>query len=101
MQKRLSMAIGLTVALLGTSGLVAAQTSSQAGGMSNADVIAAVEAAGYTNVREIEREGSHFDAEATKDNRTVHLHIDAKTGAVQQADNESEEGEEHEKDEKY
>jgi hypothetical protein len=59
-------------------------------------VEAKVEAAGYTNVHGIEPEGKHFDADATKDGKPVHLHVDANTGAITPAPHEDEE--KHDKD---
>jgi hypothetical protein len=41
-----------------------------------------LEAAGYTNVQNVHREGKHFDARATKDGKQVSLDVDAKTGAI-------------------
>lgn len=59
-----------------------------------ADVKTKLEAAGYSDVREVRREHGHFDAEATKDGKEVHLDVDAKTGAIKP---ETEGDEEHEK----
>jgi hypothetical protein len=41
-----------------------------------------IEAAGYTNVQNIRREGDHFDAKAIKDGKQVALDVDARTGAI-------------------
>ena len=41
-----------------------------------------IEAAGYTNVRSVRKEGDHFDAKATKNGQEVALDVDAKTGAI-------------------
>ncbi len=41
-----------------------------------------IEAAGYTNVRAVRKEGDHFDAKATKNGQEVSLDVDAKTGAL-------------------
>ncbi len=41
-----------------------------------------IEAAGYTNVRDVRKEGDHFDAKANKDGQQVSLDVDAKTGAI-------------------
>jgi hypothetical protein len=42
-----------------------------------------LEAAGYTDVRNIHREGNHFDAKATdRAGKEVSLDIDAQTGAI-------------------
>jgi hypothetical protein len=66
--------------------------------MTEADVTKKLEAAGYTNIHGIELEGRHFDADATtKDGKKVHLHVDAKTGAVSPVANESDEDEKGEK----
>lgn len=65
--------------------------------LSEADVKAKLEAAGYTNVHEVEREGKHFDADAMKDGKAIHLHVDAMTGAITPSPNEDEEHEKHEK----
>ncbi len=45
-------------------------------------VKARLDAAGYSNVRIVRREGDHFDAKATKDGKEVSLDVDAKTGAI-------------------
>jgi hypothetical protein len=39
----------------------------------------------------IEREGKHFDADATKDGKSVHLHVNATTGAITPMAHEDEE----------
>jgi hypothetical protein len=42
-----------------------------------------LEAAGYTNVQNVKKEGDHFDAMATgRDGKRVSLDVDAKTGAI-------------------
>jgi hypothetical protein len=71
----------LIVASLAMSaiGTVAAQE------LTAAQVKTRLEAAGFTNVQNIRREGDHFDAKATnKDGKQMSLDIDAKTGAVSQ-----------------
>ena len=45
-------------------------------------VKARLEAAGYSNVQIVRREGSHFDAVGTKDGKRVSLDVDGKTGAI-------------------
>jgi hypothetical protein len=45
-------------------------------------VKARIEAAGYTNVQILRREGTRFDAKATKSGQQVFLDVDAKTGAI-------------------
>jgi hypothetical protein len=77
---------------------IAAQSSmgSQSMRMTEAQVTAKLQAAGYTKVRGVEHEGDHFDADAMKDGRSVHVHVDAKTGAIKPANKESEEEEGHE-----
>jgi hypothetical protein len=85
----------ITALLLAGSGLAAAQTKPTS--MTDAQVTAKLQAAGYTKVHDVEREGSHFDADATKDGKAVHLHVDAATGEIKQvAHEEEEENEEHE-----
>jgi hypothetical protein len=69
-------------------------------GMTDAQVTQRLQAAGYTNVKNIEREGDHFDADAMKDGRSVHVHVNARTGAITPANQENE-NEEHEKHEKH
>jgi hypothetical protein len=60
-------AIGIAVA----ADLTAAQVKSR------------LEAAGYTNVQNVKKEGDHFDAMATaRDGKRMSLDIDAKTGAI-------------------
>lgn len=79
---------------------IAAQSAmgSQSMGLTDAQVTAKLQAAGYTNVHDVEHEGDHFDAEAMKNGKTVHVHVDAKTGAIMPANNEDEskENEQHE-----
>ncbi|NUO71683.1 MAG: PepSY domain-containing protein [Frateuria sp.] len=67
-------------------------------GMTEAQVTTKLQAAGYTNVHGVEHEGDHYDADAMKNGKAVHLHVDAKSGAVTLAphENEQEENEEHE-----
>ena len=60
-------AIGIAVA----ADLTAAQVKSR------------LEAAGYTNVQNVKKEGDHFDAMATaRDGKRMSLDVDAKTGAI-------------------
>lgn len=93
-----SLAIVAALALAG-GGSALAQSGGNARAMTEADVTTKLQAAGYTGIHGVEREGGHFDADATaKDGKAVHLHIDARTGAVKQVANESEEEEaEHRK----
>ena len=78
---------------------VVAQSTPNTYSLTETQVAAKLQAAGYTNVHGIEHEGDHFDADATKDGKPVHLHVDAKTGAIVPAnkEHESEENEEHER----
>jgi len=81
--------------LLIAGGPVVAQKTTETA-LTAAQVTAKLQAAGYTKIHGVELEGSHFDAEAMKDGKAVHLHVDSKTGAIARADNESEEEEEEE-----
>ena len=46
-------------------------------------IVATIEAFGYTNIREIEFEGGHYEIEATNNNGAqVEIYIDAVTGKV-------------------
>jgi hypothetical protein len=57
-----------------------------------AQVKSRLEAAGYTDVQDVKKEGDHFDAMATaKDGKRVSLDVDAKTGAITPRDKEREE----------
>ena len=67
--------------------------------MTDAQVTAKLQAAGYTNVSNIRREGDHFDAQAMKGGRTVHVHVDARTGAITPTNYRSEQEEESEQHE--
>jgi len=88
---------GALALLCGIGGSAMAQSGGKSAAMTDADVTSKLEAAGYTNIHAVEHEGKHFDADATaKDGKAVHLHVDAKTGAVSQVANESEEEEEKE-----
>jgi hypothetical protein len=56
-----------------------------------AEVKSRVEAAGYTDVKNVKKEGDHFDAVATaKDGKQVSLDVDAKTGAITPGDEDKE-----------
>jgi hypothetical protein len=93
------LAIAGTLAFL-LGGTALAQSSGKAAAMTEADVTTRLQAAGYTGIHDVEREGKHFDAEATtKDGKPVHLHIDVRTGAITRVAAESEEEEEHEEHE--
>jgi len=85
--------------LLCLSGIGLAQPGSSA--LTEAQVTAKLKAAGYTDVHAVELEGRHFDAEAIKDGRPVHLHVDAKTGAIRPVAHETEEEEEAEQHERH
>ena len=67
--------------------------------MTDAQVTAKLQAAGYTNVHDVELEGDHYDADATQGGRMVHVHVDEKSGAIT-ADNDENEDEEHEEHER-
>ena len=74
-------AIGIAVA----ADLTAAQVKSR------------LEAAGYTNVQNVKKEGDHFDAKATgKDGKRVSLDVDAQTGAITLEDEKEGKDEKHE-----
>lgn len=51
--------------------------------MTPGDITAKLGGLGYSNIREIEREGGHYEVEATdKDGQRVELYVDAFTGKV-------------------
>ena len=90
---------GLTAAILGLLAVPCmAQTSAKVMHLTSAQVTAKLQAAGYTKVHGIEKEGTHYDADAMKDGKAIHLHVDARTGDIMVAndENESEEKEAHE-----
>ena len=68
--------------------IVASAAFSAIGIAAGADLTAAqvksrLEAAGYTKVENVKKEGDHFDAMATaKDGKRVALDVDAQTGAI-------------------
>lgn len=62
-------------------------------GMTDAQVTAKLQAAGYSNVTNVKHEGNHFDADATMNGKSVHVHVNARTGAITPANNENEENE--------
>lgn len=77
----------LTLAALGLVSLTAAASvataAPAAGTLSPADVQSKVEAAGYTNVHDLEFDDGHWEAEATSaKGAAVDLKIDATSGAV-------------------
>ena len=84
-------------AALSAFGIAVAQDRNAA--QLNADQVKSrVEAAGYTNVQDVRREGNHFDAKATdKDGKQVSLDVDAKTGAVTPEKSGKDEEREHKK----
>jgi peptidase YpeB-like protein len=56
------------------------------------------EAAGFTNVENVRREGNHWDAEATdQDGKRVSLDIDPRTGAFTQENEKKGRNEKHER----
>ena len=71
-------------ALIGAALLlaVAGQASAEDDELTADQVKAKIEAAGFTNVSDIHREGDHFDAKATKNGEKVTLEVDAKTGTI-------------------
>jgi hypothetical protein len=60
----------LAIGILAAAELTATQVKSR------------LEAAGYSNVQDVKKEGDHFDAWATVKGKRVSLHVDAKTGAI-------------------
>ena len=61
----------LAIDILAAADLTAAQVKSR------------LEAAGYTNVQDVKKEGDHFDAMAVaRDGKRVSVDVDAKTGAI-------------------
>ena len=92
-QRPLAMTVVLAAVLYGAGSAALAQSGGKAT-LTEADVTSKLEAAGYSNVHGVEREGKHFDADATtKDGKPAHLHVDAKTATVTQVAHESEEEE--------
>jgi hypothetical protein len=86
---------GVIALALGGSAL--AQSGGKTSSMTEADVTTKLQAAGYTDIHHVEREGKHFDADAsTKDGKPVHLHVDIRTGAISKVANEREEEEKRE-----
>lgn len=81
------IAAGAAAILILTAGVASAQ-------MTDAQVIAKVQAEGYTNARVTEHEKDHVDVKAVKNGKTVKLDVDLKTGQVKPED------EEHEKRER-
>ena len=97
-QRALARAAVLAAVLSGAGGLAMAQSSGKGHGMNDTEVASRIEAAGYTHVHGVEREGSHFEAEAaTRDGKPIHLHVDATTGKITQVAHESEEEEREER----
>ena len=61
---------------------LAGQTGAADDELTADQVKAKIEAAGFTNVSDIRREGDHFDAKALKNGEKVTLEVDAKTGTI-------------------
>ncbi len=78
--------LGLFAAAMGlaaTPVLAADVTDAAKAEMSPAEIVRAVEAAGYTNVRDIEFDDGRWEMEATSPaGAPVDLEVDAKTGKV-------------------
>jgi hypothetical protein len=63
-----------------------------------AQVKSRIEAAGYTDVRDVHREGDHFDAKAVnRAGKHVLLDVDAKTGTIKPEKEGKDEAHEHSK----
>ena len=72
--------------------LIVCDIERSAADLTAAQVKSRLDAAGYTNVRNVKKEGDHFDAVATaKDGKRMSLDVDAKTGAITPEDKEREE----------
>ena len=86
--------VGLALSTIGT-----AVAQNRNADQLNADQVKArIEAAGYTNVQNVRREGDHFDAKATdKNGKQVSLDVDAKTGAVTPEKKGEDEAREHQR----
>jgi uncharacterized membrane protein YkoI len=77
MKRTLILAISLAL----TGGYAMAQTNS--GQMTTAEVMQAVERAGYTDIRDVEFDDGLWDVEATAtDGRRVDLHVDPRSGEI-------------------
>ena len=61
---------------------LAGQTGAADDELTAVQVKAKIEAAGFTNVSDIRREGDHFDAKALKNGEKVTLEVDAQTGTI-------------------
>jgi len=95
----LALAGALCAGLFMASAPIAAQSSMGSQSLlTGAQVTAKLQAAGYTNVHDVEREGDHYDADAVKDGRAVHMHVDRKTGAITPANHENETKEKEERE---
>jgi len=84
--------------MLCLSSAAIAQGGHKAAGMTEAQVTATLKAAGYTEIHGVEKEGTHFDADAMKNGKAVHLHVNATTGAIAVANNEHEDEEAEERE---
>lgn len=86
-----SLAGALCAGLLLFNAPVIAQSSmSTQSSLTAAQVTAKLQAAGYTNVHDVKLEGDHYDADATQGGRMVHVHVNAKSGAITPANDEDE-----------
>jgi len=76
--------------------VIAAAQDPKASKISADQAKARIEAAGFTNVQNVRREGNHWDANATdKDGKRVLLDVDPKTGAFTQEDEKEVRSEKH------
>src|SRR5205814_1253774 len=78
--KRIISGLAIASLVLSTAALADKATTKKE--LTEDEVKTKVEAAGYTDVKDIHKEGMHYDATATKGGQEVTLDVDAKTGAI-------------------
>ncbi|HYD50280.1 MAG TPA: PepSY domain-containing protein [Terriglobales bacterium] len=74
----------IAIGLIATATIASADTAAgNHSSLSPAQIASKLEAAGYTNVHDIEYDGTHWEAEATSSaGKPVDLEIDGQSGAV-------------------
>jgi hypothetical protein len=71
-----------TISSLTFASLILSAAALAGGDLTEDQVKSKVEAAGYTDVTNIHREGMHYDATAMKGGQQVTLDVNAKTGKI-------------------
>jgi hypothetical protein len=67
------------------TGMNSSTGATQSGPMTEDSVKSLLEAQGYTNVKDVDKKGNKFTADAKKNGKSVKLNVDAKSGKITEA----------------